>query len=74
MIDKFETMLRILQDHFKNNLKDDYRATKYNFTQLGTTQPQLVKLIIVVCFVVVVVVIAIVVVNNIDGARTQGEP
>ena len=42
MIDKFETMLRLLQDHFKNNLKDDYRATKYNFTQLGTTQPKLV--------------------------------
>ena len=40
MIDKFETMLRLLQDNFKNNLKDDNRATKYNFTQLGTTQPK----------------------------------
>ena len=35
-------MLELLQDHFKDNFKDDFRTTKHNFTQLGTTQPQLV--------------------------------
>ena len=40
--DIFKTMLRLLQDNFKDNLKDDFRTTKHNFTQLGTTQPQLV--------------------------------
>ena len=43
--DTFKTMLRLLQDNFKYNFKDDFRTTKHNFTQLGTTQPQLVLIL-----------------------------
>ena len=35
-------MLRLIQNHFKENFKDDSRTTNYSSIQLGTTQPQLV--------------------------------
>ena len=44
--DTFKTMLRLLQNNFKDNFKDDFSTTKHNFTQLGTTQPQLVTLLL----------------------------
>ena len=35
-------MLRLLQVIFRDSFKDDFKTTKLNSTQLGTTQPQLV--------------------------------
>ena len=35
-------MLRLLEVMFRNNFKHDFKTTKLNSAQLGTTQPKLV--------------------------------
>ena len=40
--DYLKPMVGLLQDIFRDNFKDYFKATKLISTQLGTTQPQLV--------------------------------